>query len=100
MYIEFVGICGGLLFVFAFVQVASNKWNGKSFWYEACNFTAAVLLGYYAVQKHAYTNIVLNLIWGTVALYAVLHSVKRRKVRKSLKNKRPYSSPVRKSSKS
>jgi hypothetical protein len=86
MSLELVGLVGGLLFLFAFIQVALNKWNGTSFWYEACNICAALALGYYSIQKHAYTNIALNLVWGTVALYAILHSVKRHSVRKKKKS--------------
>lgn len=51
MYLEAIGIIGGLLFLFAFLEVATNKWNGKSFWYEACNAIAAILLIYYAIEK-------------------------------------------------
>jgi lipid-A-disaccharide synthase-like uncharacterized protein len=82
MIIEAIGIAGGGLFLLGFVQVATNKWNGTSFWYESCNLLGAVLLGVYAVQKQAYTNVALNLIWGTVAFYAVWHSIMRHKVRK------------------
>ena len=62
MGIEIVGIIGGGLFLVAFFEVASGKWNGKSFWYEAFNLIGALLLFYYAIEKHAYTNIVLNII--------------------------------------
>jgi hypothetical protein len=77
MSLELVGLVGGLLFLFAFIQVALNK---------ACNICAALALGYYSIQKHAYTNIALNLVWGTVALYAILHSIKRHSVRKKKKS--------------
>ena len=85
--LEITGIIGGLLFLFGFVQVATNKWNGKSVWYEVCNFIGAVLLGYYSVKKGAYTNIALNIVWGTVALYALYHAIQRFKSRKRRKNK-------------
>lgn len=85
MITEAIGILGGGLFVLAFVQVASNKWNGKSFWYETSNLLAALLLGIYAIEKRAYTNIVLNLIWATVALYAIQHIFIRHRIRKQKK---------------
>lgn len=82
MITELIGITGGVLILLAFVQVSNGFWNGKSFWYEACNLVGALLLGWYAFEKHAYTNIVLNLIWGTVALYAINHSIQRHRARK------------------
>lgn len=82
MITELVGIAGGVLILIAFVQVTNGFWNGKSFWYEVCNLVGAVLLGWYAYEKQAYTSIVLNLIWGTVALYAINHALQRHKVRR------------------
>lgn len=80
--LEIIGIVGGLLILFAFLQIASGRWDGKSFWYELCNFLGALFLVYYGVQKRAYTNIVLNLVWATVALYAALHVAHRQMIRK------------------
>jgi hypothetical protein len=82
---EIIGILGGLLFLLGFVQVSTNRWNGRSFWYEACNLLGAALLGYYSFAKSAYTNIVLNIVWGTVALYSIQHIFKRHAVRKQNK---------------
>lgn len=88
MITELIGIAGGLLFLVAFVQISNGIWNGKSFWYEGCNLAGAILLSWYAYEKHAYTNIVLNLIWGTVALYAINHTLQRHKTRKKNLTKR------------
>jgi hypothetical protein len=54
--------------------------------YEAFNLAGAVLLGYYAFSKDAYTNIVLNLVWGVVALYSLNNII----VRHQQKKKRNY----------
>ena len=88
--IEIIGFIGGSLFVIAFIESARGKWNGKSFWYEIFNIVGAVLLVYYAYQKQAYTNIVLNLIWGVVALYALRHIIIRHKVRTKKKKHSHY----------
>ncbi len=87
MFLEVIGILGGLLMLFAFIQVATDKWNGRSFWYEACNAVSAALLLYYTVQKKAYVNIALNIIWGTVALYIIFHASLRHRVRKKKKTR-------------
>lgn len=88
MVVEIIGILGASLILLGFVQVATNKWNGKSFYYETCNLAGAVLLGIYAYHKTAYTYIVLNLIWGTVALYAIFHIIQRKRIRKAKKIRR------------
>jgi len=86
--LELVGIAGGLCFLTGFILVSVGKWNGRSFWYEACNLLGAALLGYYSFAKSAYTKIVLNIVWGTVALYSIQHIFKRHAVR--AQNKKRY----------
>lgn len=83
--VELIGIAGGGFYLFAFFETASGKWNGRSFWYEAFNLIGALLLGYYSIYKGAYSNIVLNLIWGIVALYGLHHILQRRQHRKAQK---------------
>lgn len=86
--LEAIGVLGGVFLMSAFVQVALNKWNGRSFWYEAFNFIGSILLVYYTVEKRAYTNVVLNLIAGTIALYFGYQILIRKKIRKKKKKKR------------
>jgi hypothetical protein len=88
MYIEVIGIIGGLCFLIAFLETAIGRWNGHSFYYEAFNLAGAVLLGYYAFSKDAYTNIVLNLVWGVVALYSLNNIIVRHQQRKEKKLQR------------
>lgn len=85
MIIEIIGIVGGLFIFLAFIQVASGKWNGNSFWYEIFNLIGGILLVYYTVEKRAYTNIVLNLLWVVVALYGIMHVIERHQQRKAHK---------------
>lgn len=81
MATEIIGIVGGLFFLFGFLEVSTGKWGGTSFYYETFNLLGAILLGYYSYQKHAYPNIVLNIVWGTVALYTIRQSLQRYKTR-------------------
>ena len=90
MYTELIGIIGGGLYLLAFIEVATGKWNGKSLWYELNNLGGSVLLGLYALKKHAYTNIILNLIWGIFALYALKHVLIRYGVRTKKKKHSHY----------
>lgn len=81
MVTEAIGVIGGILCLIAFVEVSLGRWDGRSFRYELYNLLAGLFLGYYAIQKEAYTNIVLNLVWGSVALYAISHIITRHKIR-------------------
>lgn len=81
-FIEWVGIIGGAAYLLAFIETALGRWDGKSFWYETLNLIGSVMLGIYAIEKQAYTNIALNMIWGVMALYAIRHIVHRRKHRR------------------
>lgn len=92
MLTEIVGILGGIFFLIAFFEAATGRWNGRSFFYEFFNLLGAIFLLYYAFSKDAYTNIVLNLIWGVVALYGINNIVERQQIRKSNKKKRKKSS--------
>ncbi len=83
--VEIVGIIGGLFYLVAFVEVSTGNWNGKSYRYEYFNLIGAILLLYYSIQKDAYTNMVLNIIWIVVALYVIRHIVKRHKKRRITK---------------
>lgn len=85
MNLEIIGLIGALAFLVGFMEVSLGKWDGQSRRFEALNLLGTLFLGYYSIQKHAYVNIVLNVVWGTVALYAIFHVVQRHKVRKSRK---------------
>ena len=85
--IEVIGLFGGVCYLIAFIEVASGKWKGKSFWYEAFNLLGSLALGYYAIRKQAYMNIVLNVVWGVVALYTIRHIVQRHRTRKTIRKK-------------
>ncbi|MCA9333034.1 hypothetical protein KDA00_04145 [Candidatus Saccharibacteria bacterium] len=87
MITELVGIMGGLIYLVAFIEVALGRWKGTSFYYESFNLIGALFLGYYSFAKFAYTNIVLNIVWGTVAFYGVYHAINRHKKRKKIKHK-------------
>ena len=76
--IDWVGVLGGITMLFAFWRTSIGKWTGKSLWYELDNFVAAALMMIYAFSKGAYVNIVLNAIWGTVAVVGVTSYAERR----------------------
>jgi lipid-A-disaccharide synthase-like uncharacterized protein len=80
-FLTTLGIIGGLLILFGFYRTSIGQWTGKSFWFELDNFVGSILLVIYTVHKAAYVNIVMNAIWGIVALRG-LTSISQRKPRK------------------
>lgn len=85
--LELIGLVGALAFLLGFFEVSIGRWDGRSRRFEALNLVGAILMGYYTFQKQAYMNIILNLVWGAVAFYALFHVAKRHKERKAVKSR-------------
>jgi Na+-transporting NADH:ubiquinone oxidoreductase subunit NqrB len=92
--IDYLGILGGFLILFAFFRITIGKWRSTSFWYELDNLCGAALMVIYAFSKHAYVSIVLNVVWVTVAFIGISSYAERRVLhrnrKKTSKNKRVY----------
>ncbi len=76
--IDFLGVAGGVMLLFAFWRTSAGVWKTTSPWYELDNFIASGLLLWYSWHKHAYVNIVLNVIWGFVAFRGLTSFSERR----------------------
>jgi hypothetical protein len=75
---DLFGIVGGVLILFGFYRVSTNKWTGKSFWFEIDNMAGALLLFVYQAHHHAYVTAILNVIWVVVALRGITSYRQRR----------------------
>ena len=72
-----LGIAGSILLLFGFYRVSVGRWNNKSFWYEFDNVLGALLIITYQIRYHAFVSVVVNLIWGAVALWGVVTFARR-----------------------
>jgi hypothetical protein len=72
-----LGIIGSILLLFGFYRANSGKWNNKSFWYELDNVVGALLIIVYQIHYHAYVTVVVNFIWGAVAVAGLIVFFKR-----------------------
>ena len=79
--IDYIGVVGGLLTLFAFWRTNTGMWKVTSAWYELDNFIGSFILVVYTWEKHAYVNIVINLIWGIVAFRGLSSFTERRLMR-------------------
>ena len=77
IFFNLLGIAGSLLLLFGFYRVNSGKWNNKSFWYEFDNIIGAALIIVYQIHYHAYVSVVVNAIWGAVAVVGVVVFARR-----------------------
>lgn len=77
-FIDWLGLLGGVVLLFAFWRTSIGKWTGKSLWYELDNLIAAVLLSFYAYSKGAVISVFLNMVWGVVAIRGVTSYAERR----------------------
>lgn len=84
-FIDFVGISGCLLILFAFYRTSIGRWTGRSLWYELDNFLGAACLIIYSYDKQAYVNIVLNAVWLIVAFRGLNSIADRRRAKASKK---------------
>lgn len=76
--IDYVGLAGGVLLLFGFWRTSISGWKTTSLWYELDNIIASALLLVYSLQKHAYINIALNIIWGIVAFRGISSYAERK----------------------
>ena len=76
--IDWVGIVGGVVLLFAFWRTSIGRWTGKSLWYELDNLLAATLLSIYSYSKGAVVSVILNAVWGIVAFRGVTSYAERR----------------------
>ena len=76
--IDWIGLVGGILLLLGYIRVNTGLWKTTSLWYELDNFVASAILLYYTWQKHAYVNILLNLIWLYVAWRGLSSYAERR----------------------
>lgn len=85
-FIDWIGLLGGILLLVGFWRTSIGKWKTTSFWYELDNVIGCGLLLVYAWEKHAYVNIVLNVVWGVVAFRGLAsYEERKRRTRSSKK---------------
>ncbi|MBI5155654.1 hypothetical protein HZA45_00105, partial [Candidatus Peregrinibacteria bacterium] len=75
--ITLIGTSGAAICLVAFVLTQFHEWEGDYLIYEFFNFLGSLLLLIYAVYLNSYPFIVLNTIWGGVALWYVFVDLKR-----------------------
>lgn len=87
IFLNALAVIGSILLLLGFYRVNTGRWTNKSFWYEMDNFIGAILIIIYQLYYHAYVSVIVNIIWGGVALIGIsvflrrLHHHRNRKKR-------------------
>ena len=89
-WIDYLGLFGAVLILFAFYRINIGKWTNHSLWYELDNLVGALALGYYALHKGAVMSMIVNFTWVVVALFG-LRSIYERHPRLAKKKSRKRS---------
>ena len=75
MLVEVLGWYGLLAVVFAYGGVSLSFVSPSSYVYQFLNLSGAVGLGLVAFVKRAYQNGVLNIVWGAIAVVAIIRLI-------------------------
>ena len=73
--VEILGWYGLIAVVIAYASVSLSFVSPNSYVYQFLNLSGAVGLGLVAFVKKAYQNGVLNLVWGAIAVLALVRSI-------------------------
>lgn len=71
MLIEMIGWVADVFFVTAYFLVSQGKVEAKGRLFNFMNLFGATLFGIYAVLKDATPVLILEMFWGSIAVYAL-----------------------------
>lgn len=76
-----IGFIGTVLVLLAYLLLSTKRIQSDSVSYQGLNLVGAVLLIIYAVVLTAWANVLLNVVWGFIAIFALgkLYVALRRK---------------------
>ncbi|MBI5153201.1 MAG: hypothetical protein HZA36_01960 [Parcubacteria group bacterium] len=72
-FFQTIGWLGTALVVLGYFLVSSNRMKGTSITYQLMNLFGALFLGIDMARHHALSGLTLQIIWGVIALFSLLH---------------------------
>ncbi|WP_417443789.1 CBU_0592 family membrane protein [Joostella sp.] len=72
-----VGWIGALFFIIAYFLLSINKLSAKNKTYHFLNIIGAICLVINGIYLSDFPNVVVNLIWGIIAIYAIIKLLSR-----------------------
>lgn len=66
-----LGFIGTVLVLLAYLLLSAKKIDAQSVKYQGLNLIGAILLIIYAVVLTAWASVLLNVVWGFIAIFAL-----------------------------
>lgn len=67
-----IGFVGTILVLLAYLLLSLKKISADSVSYQGMNFLGAALLVAYAIILTAWASVLLNVVWGLIAVFALI----------------------------
>lgn len=77
-----IGWTGGILYIVAYLLLCMNKLKADTFTYHLLNILGALGLIFNAFALKDAPNVIVNLIWMSIAMYAIYGLKKKQIARK------------------
>lgn len=74
---EIIGWIGALLVISAYFLVSTKKLPPTSVTYQSMNLFGALGVGINVFVKGAYPSLVIQVVWGLIAIYGLYKTLKR-----------------------
>lgn len=78
-FIHVIGGIGTIMVLGAYFLVSSGRVQSASTSFQGLNLVGAVLLTFYAIDLAAWASVALNVVWGLIAVVAVLRIIQIRR---------------------
>ena len=67
-----VGLCGPVLFLFAYAMVSFGRWSAQAWRFHFLNFLGAVAIVISLTEQFNLPVMVLEICWGIISIYGML----------------------------
>jgi uncharacterized membrane protein YfhO len=82
---DILGVTGAVLLLLAYFMSTTKRWQTHSLVYQLSNLIAMVFLIIYNLEKLAYVNVGINVVWASVAILGLVfmgeHQRRHRKMK-------------------
>lgn len=72
LFVDIVGWIGTACIILAYILVSHKKVTGDSKFYQLLNLIGACGVGIYVFYQGAWSSVVLQIVWGVVAVIGLL----------------------------
>lgn len=75
MVFNALGWAGAIVYILAYLLLSLKKISSHSTWFNGLNFLGAVGVTIAAFYNHDIPSVVLNVVWGAIALASIVFGV-------------------------